>query len=88
MLGIANYQRVDRLMSEAGVDVMIVSTPVSVSYLTSYELGVDRIFKKHMVDPGAPDQRLPLFAVYAAETEPTLVIPAAWAPNAASSYGK
>ena len=46
-----NKDRAAAMMEECGVDVLIATSPVNITYLTDYSCWIDPLFKDYMMSP-------------------------------------
>ncbi len=69
-----------------GLDVLIATSPVNITYFSDYCCWVDRLFREYMVRPGGSSDREQTFAILPAEGEPALVLPVMFAINATDSW--
>src|SRR5215831_10214459 len=81
-----NRSRALGYMRHLGVDALVATSPVNVTYFTDYFLWSDPLFKDYMMSPGAASQLAQNCAVFPAEGEPALVIGPAFALNARDSW--
>ncbi len=68
-----NRVRAESYMRACGVDVLIATAPVSVTYFTDYACWIDPLMKEYMMSPGAPAHIGQAFAVYPKEGDPALI---------------
>jgi Xaa-Pro aminopeptidase len=73
-------------MSEAGVDALIATSPVNITYFTDYFSWLDPLMKEYMTRPGASSDLLQSYAVLPLEGDPALVVPPLFAVNAAELW--
>jgi len=71
-----------------GLDALIATSPVNVTYFSDYSCWVDRLFREYMMRPGGSSDREQTFAVFPGAGEPALVLPALFAVNAAGSWAR
>src|ERR1035437_235495 len=81
-----NRQRAERFMRECGVDALVATSPVHITYFTDYYCWLDRWFKDYMVSPGAPGYLTEMFAVLPLEGEPALILNPIFAANASDIW--
>lgn len=77
-----NAPRAAAYMQRCGLDGIIASSPVNITYFTGYHCWLDGQFKEFMVKPGGSGDLLPAFALYRPEGRPGLTVPALLAVNA------
>ena len=69
-------------MQRCGLDGIIASSPVNITYFTGYHCWLDGQFKEFMVKPGGSGDLLPAFALYRPAGRPGLTVSALLAVNA------
>lgn len=69
-----NISRALESMVEAGLDVLVATSPVNVTYFTGYSCWLGPVFREFMVRPGGSCDLLPTFAVFTAKSETALVV--------------
>ena len=62
-----NAPRAATYMPRCGLDGIIASSPVNITYFTDYHCWLDGQFKEFMVNPGGSGDLLPAFALYRRE---------------------
>ena len=77
-----NAPRAAAYMQRCGLDGIIASSPVNITYFTGYHCWLDGQFKEFMVKPGGSGDLLPAFALYGPEGRPGLTVSALLAVNA------
>ena len=77
-----NAPRAAAYMQHCGLDGIIASSPVNITYFTDYHCWLDGQFKEFMVKPGGSGDLLPAFALYRPEGRPGLTVSALLAVNA------
>jgi len=77
-----NAPRACQLMDSAGVDVLIATSTVNVTYFTDYFCWMDPLFKDYMTSPGAADQRAAIYGGFARDGKSCLVVDPFMACNA------
>jgi len=77
-----NTPRACQLMDSAGVDVLIATSTVNVTYFTDYFCWMDPLFKDYMTSPGAADQRAAIYGGFARDGKSCLVVDPFMACNA------
>jgi Xaa-Pro aminopeptidase len=83
-----NRSRAVKFMRDAGLDVLIASSTVNVSYFSDFFVWIDPLFKEYMATPGASSNLGQSFAVFPIEGEPALIIAPTFSWNAAESWTK
>lgn len=81
-----NRARAADYMREYGLDVLVATSPVNITYFTDYYCWTDRLFKEFMMAPGAPAHLAQAYAVLPLEGEPALVVNPLLAVNAADLW--
>ena len=81
-----NRSRALQFMRDCGLDVLIATSAVNVSYFSDYFCWTDPLFKEYMMSPGASSNLGQNFAVFPMEGEPALIIGPTFAMNAADSW--
>jgi len=69
-------------MRRHGLDALVATTPLSITYFTDYHLWIDPMFKEYMMRPGASSERSQNYAVLPLDGEPALVVNPLLAENA------
>lgn len=77
-----NAPRAAAYMQRCGLDGIIASSPVNITYFTGYHCWLDGQFKEFMVKPGGSGDLLPAFALYRPAGPPGLTVSALLAVNA------
>ena len=83
-----NKPRATEFMKQCGLDALVATSPVNITYFSEYHLWVDALFKEYMVNPGGSSNRFQLYAIFPASGEPALVLSPFVALNAADSWIK
>jgi Xaa-Pro dipeptidase len=83
-----NAPRATQFMKECGLDALVATSAVNVTYFSEYYLWVDALFKEYMVNPGGSSNRFQLYAVFPASGEAALVLSPFVALNAADIWIK
>ena len=83
-----NAPRATQFMKECGLDALVATSPVNITYFSEYYLWVDALFKEYMVNPGGSSNRFQLYAVFPASGEAALVLSPFVALNAADIWIK
>jgi Xaa-Pro aminopeptidase len=73
-------------MREHGLDVIVATSPVNVTYFSNYYCWSDPLFKEYMGSPGASTDSALICAVFPAEGKPALVCGPAFVLNARESW--
>jgi Xaa-Pro dipeptidase len=81
-----NRQRAERLMRGCGVDALVATSPLHITYFTDYYCWLDRWFKDYMVSPGLPSHLTEMFAVLPLEGELVLILNPIFAANASDIW--
>ncbi|MDE0337712.1 MAG: Xaa-Pro peptidase family protein [Caldilineaceae bacterium] len=83
-----NRDRAVDHMREYGLDVLVATTPVNITYFTDYYCWLDPLFKEYMMVPGASSNLAQAYAVFPLESEPALVVNPLFAANAEDLWVK
>ena len=83
-----NRDRAVDYMREYGLDVLVATTPVNITYFTDYYCWLDPLFKEYMMVPGASSNLAQAYAVFPLESEPALVVNPLFAANAEDLWVK
>jgi Xaa-Pro dipeptidase len=81
-----NGDRARACMRQCDLDAIVATSPRNVLYLSDYYCWLDPQFKAYMMRPGAPAELSHNFAVFSAQGDAALVLPAIWAANAAECW--
>ncbi len=83
-----NKTRAQEYMRRCGVDVLVATSPVNVTYFSDYRCWIDPLFKAYMMGPGAPSDPDPTaaYAIFPLEGEPALVTSPTFAVNASDLW--
>jgi len=73
-------------MRQCGLDALVATSPINITYLSDYHLWIDPFFKEYMMRPGASSERMQNYAVLPLEGEPALVISPLLAENASDLW--
>jgi Xaa-Pro dipeptidase len=80
---VLNRSRAEEFMRRHGLDALVATSPVNVTYFTDYACWLASGFKEYMVSPGGSSERAQQsFALLPLEGEAALVIEPLWAVNA------
>lgn len=71
-----------------GLDALIATSPVNITYFTDYACWLDPLFKEYMARPGASSHVAQNYALLPLEGEPALVVSPLLAVNAADIWVK
>lgn len=83
-----NTTRAREYMRRCGVDALVATSPVNITYFSDYRCWIDPLFKAYMMAPGAPSDPDPTaaYAVFPLEGEPALVASPTFAVNASDLW--
>ncbi len=83
-----NKTRAQEYMRRCGVDVLVATSPVNITYFSDYRCWIDPLFKAYMMVPGAPSDPDPTaaYAIFPLESEPALVASPTFAVNASDLW--
>src|SRR5881396_2316928 len=81
-----NKSRAIEYMRRCGVDALVATSPVNITYFTDYFMWMDPLFKEYMMSPGGPPDLAQAYAVFPLEGEPALVVSPLSAVNAADLW--
>ncbi|MCC7447911.1 MAG: aminopeptidase P family protein [Anaerolineae bacterium] len=81
-----NRDRAIDYMRRCGLDALIATSPVNITYFTDYRLWTDSLMKDYMMSPGASSNLAQNYAVFPLDGEPALVVSPLAAVNAAESW--
>ena len=81
-----NRSRAIDLMREHGLDALVATSTVNITYFTDYFCWIDPIFKEYMMAPGASSNLGQAYAVFPLEGEPAIVLGPGLAVNAAELW--
>ena len=83
-----NKTRAQEYMRRCGVDVLVATSPVNITYFSDYRCWIDPLFKAYMMVPGAPSDPDPTaaYAIFPLEGEPALVTSPMFAVNASDLW--
>ena len=76
-----NRARAIDYMREYGLDALVATSPVNITYFTDYYCWIDPLFKEYMMVPGASSNLAQAYAVFPLEGEPALVVNPLFAAN-------
>ena len=85
-----NKIRAQEYMRRYGVDALIATSPVNITYFSDYRCWIDPLFKAYMMAPGAPSDLDPTaaYAIFPLEGEPAFVVSPTFAVNTSDSVGE
>ena len=83
-----NEPRAAAFMKQCGLDALVATSSVNITYFSDYYLWVDALFKEYMVNPGGSSNRFQLYAIFLASGEPALILNPFFAVNAADIWIK
>jgi len=83
-----NRDRAVDYMREYGLDVLVATSPVNITYFSDYYCWIDPLFKEYMMAPGASSNLAQAYAVFPLEGEPALVVNPLFAANAEDLWVK
>ena len=83
-----NKTRAQEYMQCCGVDALVATSPVNITYFSDYRCWIDPLFKTYMMVPGAPSDPDPTaaYAIFPLEGEPALVTSPTFAVNASDLW--
>ncbi len=83
-----NKTRAQEYMRRCGVDVLVATSPVNITYFSDYRCWIDPLFKAYMMVPGAPSDPDPTaaYAIFPLDGEPALVTSPTFAVNASELW--
>ena len=85
-----NKTRAQEYMRRCGVEALVATSPVNITYFSDYRCWIDPLFKAYMMVPGAPSDLDPTaaYAIFPLESEPALVASPTFAVNASDLWVK
>ena len=83
-----NKTRAQEYMRRCGVDVLVATSPVNITYFSDYRCWIDPLFKAYMMVPGAPSDPDPTaaYAIFPLDADPALVASPTFAVNASELW--
>ena len=83
-----NKTRAQEYMRRFGVDALVATSPVNITYFSDYRCWIDPLFKAYMMAPGAPSDLDPTaaYAIFPLAGEPALVASPTFAVNASDLW--
>jgi len=76
-----NKRRALAYLDQCGLDAVVATSPVNITYLTDYSCWLDPLLKGYMAEPGGNNELGANYAVFARDGEGGLVIRSAFATN-------
>jgi Xaa-Pro aminopeptidase len=75
-------------MHRCGIDALVATSPVNITYFSDYRCWIDPLFKAYMMVPGAPSDldSTAAYAIFPLEGEPALVVSPTFAVNASDLW--
>ncbi len=83
-----NKSRAQDYMERFGIDTLVASSPVNVSYFTDLDCWLYRVAKQYMLQPGSFDRLIQSFAVFHTDGDPSIILGADLAFFAQNSWVK
>jgi Xaa-Pro aminopeptidase len=81
-----NKPRAMEYMRRCGIDALVATSPINITYFTDYYFWLDPMFKEYWMSPGASSSLGQAYAVFPLEGEPALVVGPQQAVNAADLW--
>ena len=83
-----NKTRAQEYMRRCGVDALVATSPVNITYFSDYRCWIDPLFKAYMMVPGAPSDPDPTaaYAIFPLDADPALVASPTFAVNASELW--
>ena len=81
-----NKERAEAMMADCGIDALVATSPVNVTYFTDYACWIDPLFKDYMMSPGASSHKGATYAVYCRDGSSCLVVNPLMAANATDTW--
>ena len=81
-----NLSRAETYLEQYGLDAVVATSPVNVTYLTDYSCWLDPLLKEYMTKPGGSTEALTNYAIIARGGEGGLVIRPAFATNVTACW--
>ena len=69
-----NVERATEYMRDCGLDALVATSPVNITYFTGYFIWIDGLMKEYMVSPGGSADIAQGYALFPAEGEPALAV--------------
>src|SRR5690349_3171673 len=83
-----NRSRALATMQSCGLDALVATSPVNITYFTDYYFWIDSLMKEYMGAPGTSSNLPQAYAVLPAASEPALIVNPLLAINAADLWVK
>lgn len=81
-----NRARALDYMRRYGLDALVATSPINITYFTDYFCWLDAQLKQFMTKPGAASDLIQAYAVFLLEDDPALVVGSLFAANAADLW--
>ncbi|MGH2522450.1 MAG: M24 family metallopeptidase, partial [Anaerolineales bacterium] len=81
-----NKPRAIEYMRRCGIEALVATSPVNITYFTNYYFWLDPMFREYWMSPGASSNLGQAYAVFPLEGEPALVVSPQQAVNAADLW--
>lgn len=81
-----NKSRAIAYMRQCGLEALVATSPVNITYLTDYYFWLDPLFKEYWMSPGASSNLTQGYAIFPLEGEPALVVGTQQVGNAADLW--
>lgn len=81
-----NKARAIEYMRRCGLDALVATSPINITYFTDYYFWLDPVFKEYWMSPGASSHLGQAYAVFPLEGEPALVVGPQQVVNAADIW--
>ena len=81
-----NRGRAVEYMDRCGLDALVATSPVNITYFSDYYCWLDKLFKEYMTRPGAGTGLTQQFALFPRHGEPALVLVPLLAANSLDSW--
>lgn len=81
-----NRPRAMEYMRRCGLDALVATSPVNITYFTDYYFWLDPVFKEYWLSPGASSNLGQMFAIFPLEGEPALLVGTQQVVNAADLW--
>ena len=69
-----NVERAREYMRDCGLDALIATSPVNITYFTDYFIWIDALMKEYMVKPGGSPDIAQGYALFPFDGEPALMV--------------
>src|SRR5688500_5523293 len=77
-----NKPRALQFMRDHGIDALVATSPINITYFTGYYCWLDSLFKGYMMTPGGSSETAQRYAVFTADGKTALVVGTLMAVNA------